>query len=94
LRSVALPALNEVRGTFTIKSTGDIQGTCDSDFKPLKDKGKIRAAYKCQGKDADPNNPNSTPTGSGSGAKKTNAAVAVNMENSALMMGLAAAFFL
>lgn len=94
MTEVSLPALNDVKGAFNIQSTGDIQGTCDDTFEPMKDKGKIQGEYDCFGSVENPGGEGTTPTQTGGNAKKTGAAVAINVENSALLAGLAAAFFL
>jgi hypothetical protein len=60
----------------------------------MKKKGKIQGEYNCFGSVANPGGEGTTPTQTGASAKKTGAAVAINVENSALLAGLAAAFFL
>ncbi|KAF2117768.1 GPI-anchored cell wall organization protein Ecm33 [Lophiotrema nucula] len=90
-----IPALNDVKGAFNVQSTGDVQQTCDSDFKPLKDKGKIQGKYFCQGSVANPGGEGTTPVATGAGAKKTGAASSLNVDANALgLIGLAAAFLL
>jgi hypothetical protein len=86
--------LNDVKGAFNIQSTGDVQGTCDNTFKPLHDKGKIQGKYFCQGSVANPGGQGTTPTVTGGQAKKTGAASALNVQGNAMLVGLAAAFFL
>lgn len=94
MTKVDLPALNYVKGAFNIQSTGDIQKTCDDVFKPLESKDKIKGDYKCVGSVEKPGGEGTTPTQTAGNAKKTGAAVAISVENSALLAGLAAAFFL
>jgi len=95
---VSLPSLTDVTGTFNIQSQGDIQGTCDSKFKPLSNQGgsgHIQGKYTCVGQVANPGGEGSSPTPTGSGAKKTNAASPLNVQAGALSFaGLAAALFL
>lgn len=94
MSKVALPALNDVKGAFNIQSTGDIQETCDTDFKPLKSKSKIQGKYECVGSVEKPGGAGTTPTTTGANSKKTGAAVAVSVKSGSLLAGLAAAFFL
>lgn len=92
---VELPALHDVKGAFNIQSTGDIQQTCDSTFKPLKSKGNIQGSYTCKGSVANPGGQGSTPIVTGSNGKPSGAASAVNLDSNMLgLAGLAAAFFL
>jgi hypothetical protein len=86
-------------GTFNIQSTGDIQATCDKDFKPKNSQkggtGRIQGKYTCVGSVSNPGGEGTTPTPTGSGAKKTGAASSLNVQAGALSFaGLAAAFFL
>ncbi|KAF2013756.1 hypothetical protein BU24DRAFT_424763 [Aaosphaeria arxii CBS 175.79] len=92
MSEVALPAINHIFGAFNLQSTGDID--CDKDFKPLKSSGKIEGRYFCKGNVAKPGGEGTTPTVTGSGASKTNAASPANVGSNVLMAGLAAAFFL
>ena len=91
--SVSLPALDDVKGSFNIQSTGDIQGTCDSDFKKLKSSSKIQGPYTCVGKVNNPGGEGTTPTSSADGSKKSGAASADKVQGSVLLAGLAAAMF-
>ncbi|KAF2786664.1 hypothetical protein K505DRAFT_330199 [Melanomma pulvis-pyrius CBS 109.77] len=95
---VSLPSLTDVTGTFNIQSTGDIQNTCDTKFKPMSNQGgtsRIQGKYTCIGSVANPGGEGTTPTPTGSGAKKTGAASSLNVQAGALSFaGLAAAFFL
>lgn len=98
MSEVALPSLNDVKGTFNIQSTGDIQGTCDDTFEPLKKKNKIQGDFTCVGAVANPGGEGTTPTVTGGSAKKTGspgAAANVQVQGAALgLVGLAAAFLL
>ncbi|KAF2002712.1 hypothetical protein P154DRAFT_135481 [Amniculicola lignicola CBS 123094] len=98
MSEIAIPALNDVKGTFNIQSTGDIQATCDDTFKPLKSKGKIQGSYTCVGAVANPGGEGTTPTVTGGSAKKTGAPGAANnvqVQGAAMgLVGLAAAFLL
>jgi hypothetical protein len=90
---LSIPSLNDVKGAFNVQSTGDVQQTCDSDFQPLKDKGKIQGKFVCKGSVANPGGEGTTPTPTGSGAKKTNAASPLSIDTNAFgLIGLAAAF--
>ncbi|KAF2648497.1 GPI-anchored cell wall organization protein Ecm33 [Lophiostoma macrostomum CBS 122681] len=93
ITKVSLPALDDVKGSFNIQSTGDIQSTCDNSFKKLKDSSKIQGPYTCKGKVDQPGGEGSTPT-SGDGAKKSGAASPMNVQGGAVFAGLAAALFL
>lgn len=91
---VSTPKLGLVKGAFNLQSTGDVQGTCDSFYKPLSSQRKIEGGYTCVGKAINPGGEGTKPSTTGSGAKKTGAASAVNFVPEALFAGLAAAFFL
>lgn len=92
---IDLPALYEVGGAFNIQSTGEVQETCDEVFEPLSKNGSIKSnEFTCKGFVANPGGEGSTPTVTGAGAKKTNAATPLEVTGGSLLFGLAAAFFL
>jgi len=94
MSKIELPALTEVAGTFNIQSTGDVQGTCDKEFEPLKKNGSIRGDFTCVGSAVNPGSQGTTPTVTGANAKKTNAASPLDVTAGSMLFGLAAAFFL
>jgi len=92
---VSLPSLNQVGGSFNIQSTGDIQNTCDTVFKPMSGK-QIQGKYQCVGKVVNPGGIDNTPTttGTGNNSKPTGAAASVQVQHGLLgLAGLAAAAF-
>ncbi|KAF2707057.1 GPI-anchored cell wall organization protein Ecm33 [Pleomassaria siparia CBS 279.74] len=89
-----IPSLTDVTGAFNIQSTGDIQSTCDNDFKALKSSQHIQGKYQCIGEVSNPGGLDSTPTATGSGSKKTGAASPLNVQTGALGLGVFAAIFL
>lgn len=94
---LALPSLSDVIGTFNIQSTGDIQGTCDEQFKPLSTQGgsgRIQGKYTCVGKVINPGGEGTTPSTTG-GTSPTGAASSLNAQAGALSFaGFFAAFLL
>ncbi|KAF2269207.1 hypothetical protein CC78DRAFT_575308 [Lojkania enalia] len=93
---VDTPALNDVKGTFNLQSTGDIQETCDNFFQPLKDKKRIQGKFTCKGQVVNPGGEGTTPTPTaGGGSNPTGAASALNIDLTSFgLAGLAAAFLL
>ncbi|KAF2273199.1 uncharacterized protein EI97DRAFT_384044 [Westerdykella ornata] len=93
MSKIDIPNLSDVKGTFNIQSTGDVQGTCDDFFKPLKSKGRIQGPFVCKGFVEKPGGEGTDPKVTGN-PKKTGSASTANAPASALLIGLAAAFFL
>jgi hypothetical protein len=92
ITKISTPTLNFVKGAFNLQSTGDIQGTCDDFYQPLKDDGKLAGKYTCRGKLDDPGTAESTPTSS---SKPTGAASPLGVQNTYLgLTGLLAVFLL
>lgn len=91
---VDFPKINDVKGTFNLQSTSDIEKICSDTFEPLHDKNKLKGnKFVCKGDVDNPGTAGSTPTGSN--AKETGAASALNAHNGALgLAGLAAVFLL
>jgi hypothetical protein len=92
---VSLPSLTSVGGSFNIQSTGDIQKTCDSVFKPMSGK-QIQGKYQCVGQVINPGGIDSKPstTGTGGTTKPTGAAASVHVQQGLLgFAGIAAAAF-
>lgn len=94
MTEIDLPSIELVKGTFRIKSTGDIDNTCEEKFDTLKDEDKIRAGYECEGLLVDPGSEDDTKTGTPSDSKKPGAASSVSVQAGALLAGLAAVFLL
>jgi hypothetical protein len=96
MSKVDLPAIDNIQGAFNIQSTGDIQGTCDDYFSPLKDKSKIQGDFVCVGRVEKPGGEGSDPGKKTDGDKKKSAASALNVQAGAVLAGagLLAAFFM
>lgn len=92
LRSVELPALDDVKGAFTVISTSDISSSC-SKFNPKKPtaqggNGHFQGTFNCQSNNAQANTGgNSTSGGSGN---NTGSGAAYFEYSMPVVLGLAA----
>jgi hypothetical protein len=99
--SADLPALDDVRGAFTLVSSQNIDDAC-STFEGLKSGGTIKGTYTCRGEESDPSSTdapegNSKGNGGSSGSSKgnssTGAASSVQVAGATTFLGFAALLF-
>jgi len=97
--SLALPVISDVKGTFNLTSSGNINTTC-SHFQKLSGKNNvIKGTYTCKGNTASANTSGSSATdgstGNASGSGKTNAASTMALPGVATtaLLGLVAIMF-
>jgi hypothetical protein len=100
-RSANLPALDDVRGAFTLVSSQNIDDAC-STFESLKSGGTIKGTYTCRGEESDPSSTdapqgNSKGNGGSSGSSKSNstsgAVSSVQVAGATTFLGFAALLF-
>ncbi|ORY65529.1 uncharacterized protein BCR38DRAFT_340789 [Pseudomassariella vexata] len=70
---ISLPALDDVKGTFTATSTGDIQDSCDvlDELSSDGGNGDIQGTYACTSNNTNANNDTSSTGSTGGGTSNT-----------------------
>ncbi|KAF2745637.1 hypothetical protein M011DRAFT_469306 [Sporormia fimetaria CBS 119925] len=92
ISSIDMPAFEGVEGAFNIQSTNDISKPCSEVFDEIKDKGRIKGKYVCEGEVETPGGEGTDPQKSGNNEKKQGAASSMQVQGSVLLAGLAAFF--
>ncbi|KAI9708088.1 MAG: hypothetical protein M1820_004292 [Bogoriella megaspora] len=84
--NVTLPALADVRGTFNLQSTANIDDSC-SVFRGLsgEENSAIKGKLTCAGSQARPGGSGTNPTGSSSSASASSAAGALDVSSNAAL---------
>jgi len=98
--SASLPAINDVRGAFTLVSMQNLDDACSA-FEKLKDDSTIKGTFTCRGEDSDPESgdkPEGTTKGNGgSGSSgnstKDSAATSIQITGATSFLGVVAVLF-
>lgn len=99
-RSASLPAINDVRGAFTLVSMQNLDDACSA-FEKLKDDSTIKGTFTCRGEDSDPESgdkPEGTTKGSGGSSSsgnstKDSAATSIQITGATSFLGVVAVLF-
>jgi len=98
--SASLPAINDVRGAFTLVSMQNLDDACSA-FEKLKDDSTIKGTFTCRGEDSDPESgdkPEGTTKGSGGSSSsgnstKDSAATSIQITGATSFLGVVAVLF-